>query len=283
MSDHENQATAEVGDIANMIDALNITGKRRRRQPRKSLKEALHSFDEATVALSEHGANIARFLLCDDGVLNKEDVESICLAQTRALELGRVAQLLNDSAIQAIVKQAISWGDKTPFGVDDLLQHFKKSIANIAHRVMGQSKNEDILWKIAEECYHQAASPSGELNADDYLATSKWIKKEDKKQDWNKFWIISLCNCPGGPTLFQTEEDSIFKDSAQRPLKHMPRYLFRSYDDNSTGHNTEDVIASVLSQDDEANRHKIDILSVLNGLSRGFGNVAPTFGQGPLQ
>lgn len=260
MSDHENQATAEIRDVANMIDALNITDQKGESQRRKSLQEALSSFNKAAATLLERGANILR-LLPADYVSNKNDVESIYLAQITTLELGRVGRLLNDSATQAIVRTVISLGDKTIFGIEDLLQHFKKPVEVIAQRLMREAHKEDILWKVAEECYHEATRPSGELNPDEYLVNSKWQEKENKKEYWIKFWISSVCNCPGGPTLFQPPENFALNHFVKRPPEHMPRYLFRVWDDNSKGGNTEDVIASVLSQHDEANRHTIDVFS----------------------
>ncbi|EXM12485.1 hypothetical protein RAB80_011392 [Fusarium oxysporum f. sp. vasinfectum] len=242
MNDHEKNATAEVGDIANRIGALKITGKKRR-QPRKSLKESLRSYDEAADALSEHAANVVK-LLRAGGLFNEEYAESICTVQTRAIELGRVARLLNDSATQAVVRQVVSLGDKTFFN----------------GKIQG-AQSGDILWKTAEECYHQATRPSGDLNLEDYLATSEVVEREEKKEDWIKFWIQSLCNCPGGPTIFQPE-NFVFSDSVNKPPKHMPRYLFRAYDDNSTGRNDKDVIASILSQCGEANSHGIDVFSM---------------------
>ncbi|KAF5591993.1 uncharacterized protein FSUBG_10297 [Fusarium subglutinans] len=256
MNDHANTATAEFGSIASGIDALNITGKKRR-QPAKSLKEVMHSYGEAVDALSKHATNIVE-LLRTDGIFNTEDVESICTVPTRAIELVRVAKLLNDSAIQAIVRQVVSFGDKAYFNVSALLEHFKKPIERIAQGIIREAQNDDILWKTAEECYHQATRPSGDLNLEDYLATiNPLLWKEEKKEDWIKFWLQSLCNCPGGPTLFQPEEDIVFDHSAKRP----PRYLFRTYDVNSTGRNDTDCIASIISQDDEANRHRINIFS----------------------
>ncbi|KAM0083887.1 hypothetical protein ACKRZS_003882 [Fusarium odoratissimum] len=260
MNDHEKKATAEVGDIANRIDALKITDKKRR-QPRKSLKESLHSYGEAADALSEHAANVVK-LLRAGGLFNEEDAESICTVQTRAIELGRVARLLNDSATQAVVRQVASLGDKTFFNVDGLLQHFEKPVEKIAQGKIQGAQSGDILWKTAEECYHQATRPSGDLNLEDYLATSEVVEREEKKKHWIKFWIHSLCNCPGGPTIFQPE-NFVFSDSVNKPPKHMPRYLFRAYDDNSTGRNDKDVIASILSQCGEANRHGIDIFSMV--------------------
>ncbi|KAG5811715.1 hypothetical protein H9Q74_013479 [Fusarium xylarioides] len=84
----------------------------------------------------------------------------------------------------------------------------------------------------------------------------------DKKEDWIRFWIRSLCNCPGGPTLFQPHQYSVSEESVTKPPKRMPLYLFRTYDKYSMGLNTDKVIASLLSQRDEASRHKVDILSM---------------------
>ncbi|KAF5661558.1 hypothetical protein FCIRC_11798 [Fusarium circinatum] len=248
-------------DIANGINDLNISGRRFRTQPRKSLNDAVHNFDETAVALSEQAATIAP-LLCTENALKRGDAESICLVYNRGLQLARDSRLLIDSATPALVRQVICLDAQKSFAVDDLLEHFKKPIETITQRVIGTSGSEDILRKIAEECYHQAASPTGELNPDDYLATSKLVESKDQGENWNKFWARSLCNCPGGPTLFQPKEDSVCEDSATKPPKHMPRYLFRAYDDRSTGRNDEDIIASVLSKYDKANRQKIDIFSM---------------------
>ncbi|SCN81373.1 uncharacterized protein FFB20_15179 [Fusarium fujikuroi] len=232
MGDHQNQATANIEDISNRVNGLNISGKKMRRRPRKSLDEALRSFDETAVAFTEQANTVVK-LLDTDGELNRADVESLCLVRTRGLQLVRLAQLLSDSAIPALVRQVICLDAEKSFAVDDLLEYFKKQIENITRRVIGISGSEGILRKIAEECYHQATSPTGELNPDDYLATSN------------------------GPTLFQPMEDSVTK-----PPTQTPRYLFRAWDNNSTGINGEDVIASILSKDDNENRHKADIFSM---------------------
>lgn len=243
-------------DLSNRVNGLDIIGRKMRRRPRKSLNEALRSFDETAVAFTEQANTVVRYL-GTDGDLNTADVESICLVRTRGLQLARLAQLLSDSAIPALARQVICLDGETSFAVDDLLEYFNKPIENITQKVIETSGSEGILQKIAEECYHQATSPTGELNPDDYLATSKWAESKDRRENWIKFWTRSLCNCPGGPTLFQPKEDSVTK-----PPTQTPRYLFRAWDNNSTGANGEDVIASIYSKDDKADRHKIDIFSM---------------------
>ncbi|CZR42665.1 uncharacterized protein FPRO_09968 [Fusarium proliferatum ET1] len=256
MGDHQNQATANIEDLSNRIEGLNISGKRIRRRSRKSLNGALRSFDETAVNLPDRADTVVKLLRTEEE-LNRGDAESICLAHTRGLQLAQVARLLIDSAIPALVRQVICSDSQTSFAVDDLLEHFKKPIENITQRVIETSGSEGVLRKIAQECYHQATSPAGELNPDDYLATSKWAGSKARREDWIKFWTRSLCNCPGGPTLFQPKEDSVMK-----PPTQTPRYLFRAWDNNSTGVNGEDVIASILNKGDKANRHKIDIFSM---------------------
>ncbi|CVK91348.1 uncharacterized protein FMAN_09490 [Fusarium mangiferae] len=256
MDDHQNEATANIEDLSNRVNGLNISGKKMRRRPRKSLDEALRSFDDTAVAFTEQANTVVK-LLGTDGELNRADVESICLVRTRGIQLARLAQLLSDSAIPALVGQVICLDTETSLAVGDLLEYFKKPIENITQRVIETSGSKGVLQKIAEECYHEATSPTGKLNPDDYLATSKWAESKDRRENWIKFWTRSLCNCPGGPTLFQPKEDSVTKS----PTQTAP-YLFRAWDNNSTGANGEDVIASILSKGDKANRHKIDIFSM---------------------
>ncbi|KAF4945239.1 hypothetical protein FGADI_12099 [Fusarium gaditjirri] len=261
MSDDKNTPMAEVEKIASKFDTLNITEQRGESQYRKPLEGALLAFDEAAAELLDCGTNIVKLLPFQDGV-KKKDFESLYLIQTSAFELGKVGRLLSNAGIRAIVSLVTLLGDKTFFRVEDLLEYFKIPIEKIAQRIMREASSQDILWKVAEECYHQAASTTGELSPVDYLATSKWVDKEAKKEDWIKFWTRSVCKCPGGPTLFQPPDNSAINHSVKRPPKHMPRYLFRVWDDNSKGYNSEDVIASVLSQNAEASHNKIDIFSM---------------------
>ncbi|KAF4487805.1 hypothetical protein FAGAP_11341 [Fusarium agapanthi] len=261
MGDHKSQAKAKIEDISNGINTLKIRSRRSKRRPRKSLGEALHSFDESAVTLSEQAATVVK-LLCADGTLKERDAESICLVQTRGLQLARLAQLLIDSAIPALVRQVICLDAKTTFAVDDLLEYFKKPIENITQGVIGTSGSDDVLWKMAVECYCQAASPSGELNPVHYLASRKPPESEDKEEDWVNFWICSLCKFSSDPTLFEPKRNFIFGESNNKPPERMARYLFRTYDKHSMGLNTDKVIASVLSVRGEASRYKVDMLSM---------------------
>ncbi|KAF5534699.1 hypothetical protein FMEXI_11212 [Fusarium mexicanum] len=261
MDDDKRESAAEVEKVASMIDILNITEEKEESRHQKSLEEAILAFEEAAANLLERGTNIIKLLPAEDVFQNK-DFASLYLAQTTTFELGRVGRLLNKNSIQGIVDLAVMAGDKTLFGVEDLLERFKSPIEKIVQRIMTEAQKENILREVAEKCYHQAVSSAGELNPDDYLATCKGVKRADKREDWIRFWIRSLCNCPGGPTLFQPHQYSVSENSATKPPKCMPLYLFRTYDKHSMGLNTDKAIASLLSQRDEASRHKVDILAM---------------------
>jgi hypothetical protein len=54
--------------------------------------------------------------------------------------------------------------------VQGLLSHFDKKIKDIIREVFNNTTtDQDMLWKIAEECYKQATSPTGVLHPDNYL------------------------------------------------------------------------------------------------------------------
>ncbi|RBR10239.1 hypothetical protein FVER53590_01698 [Fusarium verticillioides] len=256
MGDSANHARAQMEDIFPMKGILFPTGGRL-----NSLKDASRSFDGAAYVLIQRAQNFID-LLRAEGPFSQDDAESICFMQSRAIEIVQVARLVHDAAIQDIVRQVISFGDKASFNVDALLEHFKKPLETIVQEIILEAHSDDILWKIAEECYHQATRPSGNLNPENFLATIAPLQQEQEKENWVKFWIQLLCNCPDGPTLFRPDNDCVFGDLAKRLPKHIPRHLFRAYDVNSTGRNNEDVIASVFSQHDKANNHRSDIFSM---------------------
>ncbi|KAK5215536.1 hypothetical protein LTR96_011094 [Exophiala xenobiotica] len=49
----------------------------------------------------------------------------------------------------------------------------------IIRKVLDHTSGHDLLWKVAEECYNQAISLSGDLDADDYFDSL-----EETRQGW---------------------------------------------------------------------------------------------------
>lgn len=77
------------------------------------------------------------------------------------------------------------------------------------------------------------------------------------RNDWNDFWVRTMNNCPSGPTLFRTRPQGLSPSVAiHRSLDNIPRYLFRIYDSNSSGLNTDTVFASEHSFSQDGTQHQ---------------------------
>ena len=180
-----------------------------------------------------------------------------------------------------------------------LLSHFDGEIRAIVREVLHTTKDESLLWTVAEKCYKQAASHSGSLHADHYFcpleeAELGWPYDEDfesekfyeheenmadddyarnfqkeidrrseerqrKRQNWVDFWVNVLHNVPAGPTLFYPPANNI---SQFLHFEYLPQYLFRTFDSGSSGTNNESVIASQASTARPPKRERIDLLTL---------------------
>jgi len=179
-----------------------------------------------------------------------------------------------------------------------LLSHFESIIKDIVREVLKSTSNQDVLWRAAEKCYERAISPAGSLNADGYFdlldkaclespyapkfdseryhehgnqlivdgdytaAVQEQLyhrpeERENNRQGWIDFWIGALNNAPNGPTLFYPPLSlhCKFLDLS------VPRYLFRTFDADSSGRNNEDVVVSMASSVTSQGSNRFDILS----------------------
>jgi hypothetical protein len=64
------------------------------------------------------------------------------------------------------------------------------------------------------------------------------------RQNWIDFWIRVLSNSPAGPTLFYPPASF---NTQSLNFDAVPQYLFRTFDEASSGRNDESVIASIAS------------------------------------
>lgn len=182
--------------------------------------------------------------------------------------------------------------------IGHLLSHFDAKIRKIVREVLQSYSDQDILWRTAEECFEQAISPDGSLNANDYFdpleeAVPEWpydsgFDSEEyydhenrleidedyaafrigserrseaymkKRQDWVDFWIRALNNSPNGPTLFYPPASLHDKSISL----NVPKYLFRTFDAASSGRNDQSTIASTASKYKSQDRTRTDILSL---------------------
>lgn len=224
-----------------------------------------------------------------------------------ATNLKAIIDALNEATERSVIVHLKSLGSQSaPImlerqpPIQELFSHFDKKIRNIIREVLNNTSDQNMLWKVAEECYRQAASPSGILHADDYFipleeACLQWPydpdfeseeyyehedrldldegyatsfraqterrdqAREKKRQNWIDFWIRVLSNSPSGPTLFYPPAS--FNNQSLN-FDYVPQYLFRTFDEASSGRNDESVIASIASIFGPQESSRVDLLAL---------------------
>lgn len=178
-----------------------------------------------------------------------------------------------------------------------LLSHFDGKIRNIVRKVLDRAKPEEVLWRIAEECFKESCF-QGILNSDDYFVplgetqmgwhydsdcedelyfenegrldldegyAESWRERTEKRiegdrerrEGWRDFWIQVLDHTLGGPTLFYPRANNNVK---LPEMPAVPPYLFRTFDKCSHRQIAESAIASSASHEPRKN-HK-DLLAM---------------------
>jgi hypothetical protein len=82
-------------------------------------------------------------------------------------------------------------------------------------------------------------------------------ERQHKKQEWIRFWVQMLSRCPDGPTLFYPPASLL----PHCQFAEIPRYLFRTFDDESSGRSDNCVVASADSISQNSGRSRVDLLS----------------------
>ncbi|KAF3126287.1 hypothetical protein TWF703_010545 [Orbilia oligospora] len=192
---------------------------------------------------------------------------------------------LNEATERSVIIRLRSLGSQITPIVSKILSHFDEQIKDIVREVFDKTSDQDVLWKVAEECYNQVVSSSGKLNADDYFATLEEaclerpydpdFESEEYYEHENRLVIDE-----DYATAFQKQtehrSEALRKDRQSWPefwirvlnnspagptlfyppacfntqslnLDSTPQYLFRTFDGASSGQNNESVIASEAS------------------------------------
>lgn len=193
-----------------------------------------------------------------------------------------------------------SFGNQAGSTLSKMLLHFDRQMRDIVRGILSDTGHRDLLLRVAEECYNQVTCPSGKLDADDYFGPLEenamgWPydedfesersyehenrlemdegyaasfrrrseqKREHEKKErllWPDFWIRVLNNVPGGPTLFYPPASINVR--SRDVDDEVPQYLFRTYDEASSGRNSESEIASTASMISPATS-RADILAL---------------------
>lgn len=314
-TDIENIANS-VRDISIVGDAPQDHGQGLPRSPRNhpaSLQDALQMLVQSTKPITSQARYIKS--VADNAKSSGNlPITEVCSLHKEIHKLANIAtnltttiDALNEATERSVIVHLKSLGSQSaaimfergpPF--QELFSHFDKKIRNIIREVLNNTSDQNMLWKVAEECYRQAASPSGILHADDYFIpleeaclqwpydpdfeSEEYYEHEDRldldenyatsfrarterrdqarrkdRQNWIDFWIRVLSNSPSGPTLFYPPASF---DNQSLNFDAVPQYLFRTFDEASSGRNDESIIASIASIVGPQESSRVDLLAL---------------------
>ena len=305
-----------IEDIAGLVRDLNIAddaSQDRGREPLRStcshpvsLHDAIRMLIQSTNTITSKAQSV-KSLVDDANSSGNLPMTEVCSLREGIKKLTNITfnlqstiDALNEATERSIIIRLRSLGSQSATISFKILSHFDKQIRDIVREVLNNTSDRDVLWKVAEECYNQVTSPSGDLYADDYFVpleeaclewpydpdfeSEEYYEHENRlgmdegytaafqkqtqhrsearrkdRQSWPEFWIMVLNNSPAGPTLFYPPA-SLNIQSLN--FDFVPQYLFRTFDDESSGRNDESVIASEASIIGSHESSRTDILTL---------------------
>ncbi|PKY05641.1 hypothetical protein P168DRAFT_127848 [Aspergillus campestris IBT 28561] len=256
------------------------------------LAEALRTLIQSCEATSPHAAHVENVMESTHTPPSQGTVNRLVSLRRRATALESAAKAFSDATEHYILAYILSLaGPGTR--VRKLLSHFIDDIMSIVREALDStSDGGDVLREALEMCYAQAVDTSGVLHSDNYFVTlgeaylawpydpdsesddyyehenrldvddvdaaafrARYERRAEEKQqqgeEWIRLWVRALGKCPGGPTLF-------YRPSCR--LADVPRYLFRTFDSESSGRSDHRVVASAQSLATTSQRSRVDLL-----------------------
>ncbi|KFY29937.1 hypothetical protein V494_08360 [Pseudogymnoascus sp. VKM F-4513 (FW-928)] len=249
-------------------------------------------------------------------LLSSLDITEIYSLHRIAKEFTEVTRVLDDTANNlgnaaelSIIAYLASLGGQGGANVRDgsllqrILSHFDKQIRSIVRGVLNDFSNAQcVLWKIAEECYNQAASYSGALHPDNYFvereeASLEWPydpdfeaeeyyehenrldvdedyakafseqieHRREKSKREEQSWVdfwVLVLDRCPGGPTLFHPRASYEFNLSKFATTRIPRYLFRTFDGKSSGRNDDNMIASMTSVSTSSGDGRIDLLSL---------------------
>ncbi|KAG9257184.1 uncharacterized protein F5Z01DRAFT_647920 [Emericellopsis atlantica] len=257
------------------------------------LVDALRALIQSAEATNTHAREVLPLAKASP-TLSSQDIAQLSSLRTRANALASITKTFSDACERFFVASITSLAVQETLArkmlshFDDKVKSIARDVLNSA----GDDTN--VLREILEMCYSQSLHTSGTLHSDNYFiplgeASLEWpydpdfeseqyYEHEDRaaddgyaaafrlrcerkseserkqREEWIRFWVSALGNCPDGPTLF-------YPAAGQCRLADVPRYLFRAFDDASLGRSNKNVVASMESISTESLGSKRDLLS----------------------
>ncbi|KAF7136918.1 hypothetical protein CNMCM5793_006580 [Aspergillus hiratsukae] len=262
----------------------------------QALVEAIRTLIQSCEATSAHAQleSLAESTHTPSG----QDIAKLSSLRRKVTALARIAETFSDATERYIIAYITSLAGPGTL-VRKMLSHFHNKLRSIARDVLNSTSDDsNVLREILEICYNQALHTSGTLHSDDYFiplgeASLEWPydpdfeseeyyeheerlavddgyaevfrvrcerkseKERQQREEWIRFWVQALNKCPDGPTLFYPPASRL----PQCHLADVPRYLFRAFDDGSSGRSDHYIVASMESISATSGRSRVDLFS----------------------
>ncbi|KAL5430181.1 hypothetical protein PMIN06_012591 [Paraphaeosphaeria minitans] len=283
-------------------------------EPLRSIRNFLASLQHATEMLVQPTNKITLQAQCIKSVADDAfpstnlPITEVCSLREGAMRLANIAtnlkdtiEVLNEVTECSIIAQLKSLGvSGRSFLIEKLFAHFDEEIKNIIWKVLNDTSDQSMEWRVAEECYKQADSPLGSLHADGYFdpleeAQLEWpydpdFESEEYYEHENRLFVNE-----DYAAAFQTQterRDQVRRKDRQKWMDFwvrvlsnspdgptlfyppasfneqylrfdvVPQCLFRTFDDASSGRNDENVIASIASISGSHESSRTDLLAL---------------------
>lgn len=303
-----------IEDIEGLVRNLNIDAPQDRGQEPLpstcshlvSLQDAIHMLIQSTNTVTSQAQSVKS--LADDATSSGNlPIAEVCSLREGIKQLTNITfnlqstvDALNEATERSVIIRLRSLGGRSASTVFEILSHFDEQIKGIVREVLDNTRNREVLWKVAEECYKQVISPSGNLHADDYfvpleeaglgwpydpdfeaeeyyehenrldvdknyaLAFQKQVehRSEARRKDRQRWPEFWIRVLNNSPAGPTLFYPPASFDTKSLNFDAVPQYLFRTFDKASSGRNDEGVIASMASIIGSHESSRTDILTL---------------------
>lgn len=297
------RSTSVVNSIERLTLADTITGMTGSapdcpKSARQDVVGALVTLIQSCEAMCTH-AQQAKALVEVTHAPSVQGIVKLSDLRRRTITLARITEIISDATERYILSYITSLAGPGSLA-QKMLPHYTTELRSIVRDVLNSTEDDrNVLRETLEMCYGQALHTSGALHSDNYLiplgeASLEWpydpdFESEDyyehenrldidyryaeafrvqcerkcdnerrENEEWIRFWVQALGQCPDGPTLF-------YSPASQLTYPAVPRYLFRAFDNESSGRNDQYVVASAESISAMPLRSRVDLLSRTTG------------------
>ncbi|UZP37010.1 hypothetical protein NXS19_004826 [Fusarium pseudograminearum] len=222
---------------------------------REDLRQAIEGVRQTSLLLMGHLATIENIFSKNSRLM--KDFDNV--TDSTYISANNVRLATEHFLIQSVITHVTSFATRKHNQAIGMLNHFHESIKTIIQKKLSKGKHVS-QWRVVEECYNQAVSPSGQLHASNYFASISQRRAASSTGDaweiremyteagikylgkvWVLFWAQCLNDCSSGPTLFVVPP-KLDPSEEGPPADDPPKYLFRTWDSSMPGGNSNSMM-----------------------------------------